>query len=154
MVDFVRACSTIGIIIFHYFCHIKINKYTFLFVTKNEVWGALFVTVFFSISGMVLYHNYSTIHSLKTFYFKRWKSIFPAYYLCFLYYYLKNVFYTKKVFYQGNKLGFLFTIFGMDGYLGYLMKTYHLVGEWFLGAIIIIYLLYPLILFIIFDKNY
>lgn len=153
MIDFVRACSTLGIIIFHYFSYITNNDYTFLHKTKNVSWGCMFVTVFFSISGMVLYHNYSTLHSLKAFYFKRWKSIFPAYYLCFLFYYIKNMLGNKKVFFRGNKLGLLFTIFGMDGYLDYLMQTYYLVGEWFLGAIIIIYLLYPFILFI-FNKNF
>jgi peptidoglycan/LPS O-acetylase OafA/YrhL len=112
----------------------------------------MLVTVFFAISGMVLYHNYSYIHSFKSFYFKRWKSIFPAYYLCFLFFFTRNVIKMKKVFYKGNKISLLFTLFGMDGYFDYLMKTYYLIGQWFLGAIIIIYLLYPLILYI-FKKN-
>ncbi len=34
----------------------------------------------------------------------------------------------------------------MDFYLSYKFNTYNIVGEWFLGAIIIIYILYPLLL--------
>ena len=38
----------------------------------------------------------------------------------------------------------LLTLFGMDGYLGYLFPhSYYLIGEWFLGALILLYLLYP-----------
>ena len=154
MVDFARACSTIGIIIFHYFDNFKNSSYIFLYRTKNSHWGTMLVTVFFAISGMVLYHNYSYIHSFKSFYFKRWKSIFPAYYLCFLFFFTRNVIKMKKVFYKGNKISLLFTLFGMDGYFDYLMKTYYLIGQWFLGAIIIIYLLYPLILYISFTIKY
>ena len=38
----------------------------------------------------------------------------------------------------------------MDGYLRFLfnIKTYYIMGEWFTGAIIIIYFLYPIILYI------
>jgi peptidoglycan/LPS O-acetylase OafA/YrhL len=152
-IDFVRACSTIGIIIFHYFDDIKISDFYFLYYTKNFSWGSMFVTVFFSISGTVLYHNYSKMYSLRAFYFKRWKSIFPAYYLCFFFFYLKNVFYKKKLFYKRNKISLLFTIFGMDGYFGEFTKTYHLVGGWFLGTIIIIYILFPFMLCIL-KKNF
>ena len=33
----------------------------------------------------------------------------------------------------------------MDGYLQYLTPTFYLIGEWFLGCIILIYLLFPLL---------
>lgn len=103
----------------------------------------MFVTVFFAISGMVLYHNYSNYFLLKAFYFNRWKAIFPAYYLCLLYFFYHTVKF-KKVFYIGNKYRLLLALIGKDCYFG--------IGEWFLGEIIIIYILYPLIL-IIFKKN-
>lgn len=33
----------------------------------------------------------------------------------------------------------------MDGYFGYRVPNYYILGEWFLGAIVILYLLYPLV---------
>ena len=36
----------------------------------------------------------------------------------------------------------------MDQYLSYKFKTIGLIGEWFLGAIIIIYILYPILLYL------
>ena len=37
---------------------------------------------------------------------------------------------------------------GLDGYFSYETETYYLVGEWFLGALIIIYMLFPIILYL------
>ena len=142
---FTRACCSIGIVIFHYFCSSKGN-FRFLFSTANSSYGFIFVTSFFCISGTVLYYNYPKIKSLKNFYFKRWKSIFPSYYICFLYFFLMNSFRLHKLFYNGHWSKLFLTLAGLDGYLFYRIKTYYLVGAWFIGAIIIIYILYPLLL--------
>ena len=95
-IDFTRACCCIGIIIFHYFCHATKPQIKFLYFSSNAVYGFLYVTVFFSISGIVLFNRYSKIKSLKSFYFRRWKSIFPPFYLCYFYFFIKTVFYSKE----------------------------------------------------------
>ena len=120
---FARSISCLGIIIFHFFCHSKSN-FKYLQNTSNSTWGFIYVTCFFAISGIVLYYNYPYNFSLKKFYFKRWKSIFPAYYLCFLYFYHKNVFKYKKIFFLGNWKRLIFTLFGVNGYLSYKFYTY------------------------------
>ena len=144
---FARSCCSIGIVIFHYFCHSN-GTFKFLYRTANTSFGFLFVISFFCISGTVLFHNYPKTNSIKVFYFKRWKSIFPSFYLCYLYFYLRNIFRYKKQIFKWTLLKFFITFFGLDGYLSHIMKTCYLVGEWFLGALIIIYLLYPLLSFI------
>jgi len=149
-ISFTRACCAIGIIIYHYFCHSN-SSFSFLYTSANSDWGSLFVTVFFAISGAVLYYNYPQNFSLKLFYYKRWKSIFPAFYMCFLFFFLKNVFAFHAVFYAG-RLPILFSLFGMDGYFLYRFPNYYLVGEWFLGAIIMLYLMYPALSLVI-NKN-
>jgi len=151
-ISFARAICCFGIIAFHYFCHSKKRNSKLFYTTSNSGCGFIYVTCFFSISGIVLYYNYPNNISIKKFYFKRWKSIFPAYYVCFLYFYHNNVFKYKKFFYKGNWKRLILTLFGMDGYFGYKYKTYYLIGEWFTGAIVIIYFLYPIILYI-FNKN-
>ena len=150
-ITFTRSCCTIGIIIFHYFSHSNSNI-KFLYLTKNSSWGFLFSTTFFCISGTVIYYNYPKISSIKKFYYKRWKSIFPSYYIGFSFFYLNRAFTLHKLLFRGHWIKFIFTIIGLDGYLSYRIKTYFILGEWFLGAIIIIYLLYPLLLWLIF-KN-
>ena len=38
------------------------------------------------------------------------------------------------------------SIFGLDGYFAYRFPGYYIVGEWFLGAIVFLYILYPIFL--------
>ena len=144
---FARAISCIGIVIFHYFCHSN-GKFKFLYFTANSSFGFMFVTSFFCISGAVIYYNYPKINSIKNFYYKRWKSILFPYYISYFYFFLHRTFNDHKLFYKGNWTKFLFTLLGLDGYLSFKIQTYYLVGEWFVGPIIIIYILYPLLLFI------
>ena len=135
---FARAYCCLGIVIFHYFCHSK-RILTVFFRTSNIDWGFIYVTSFFAISGIVLYYNYPKNISLKKFYYKRWKSIFPAYYISFIYFYHKNIFLRRKIFYNGSWTKLFFTLFGMDGYLCnfFKIKTYYIMGEWFTGAILL-----------------
>jgi len=142
---FVRAICSLGIVIFHYFCYAKGN-YRFLLETANSTTGLMLVTSFFSISGTVLYYNYNKIDSFKQFYYKRWKSILPSYYICNFYFYTSISLVTKRLIYKGPFNRLLFNLIGLDGYLQcYGIRCFNLVGEWFLGAIILIYILYPLL---------
>ena len=43
------------------------------------------------------------------------------------------------------KIRFLLSLIGMDGYLNTWFPTFYLVGEWFFGLIVILYLLFPLL---------
>lgn len=149
---FARAFCSLGIVTSHFFAHSRGN-FKLLQKTANSSFGFIFVTSFFCISGFVLHYNYPKIISIKRFYFKRWKSIFPAFYICFFYFYLRNVFNKRKFLYNGHWIKFFISIIGLDGYLLYKIKTYYLVGEWFLGAIVIIYILFPLLSWIIKKQN-
>lgn len=149
--DFVRAISALGIVVYHFSIHSNCGYKPFLYF-KNGDYGAVFVTIFLMISGAMLYYNYENGIKLKPFLYKRWKSIYPMYYIAFLHYYLKMVFKTSNWFYNGNPQSLLLTILGMDGYLSDRVITYFLVGEWFVGAIAIIYILFPVMLKI-FNKS-
>lgn len=151
-IEFTRACCCLGIVVFHYFCRAKGN-FKFLIKTANSPFGFIYVTSFFNISGAVLYYNYPSIKSIKAFYFRRWKSIFPSFYICYFYFFLRNIFRYPKLIYKIYWPKLFFTFLGLDGFFLYKIKNYYLVGEWFLGAIIIIYFFYPILLRII-SKNY
>jgi hypothetical protein len=102
--------------------------------------------MFFMLSGALLYKNNSTISSYKSFFIKRWKSIFPMFYIAYLFFYIPKVIKSGTLFYLGNPSSFLLSVFGMDGYFLYKIPNYYLIGEWFLGAIILLYILYPICL--------
>lgn len=143
--NFVRLISAIGIVAFHYSCHLDaVNKP--LYKIGGIGWGDIFVTVFFMLSGSLLYYNHNHIDNLKIFYYKRWKSIFPLFYLVFSICYISSVIVHGSLFYKGNPFYLLFSLGGVDGYFLYLFPNYYQVGEWFLGAIVLLYALYPLLL--------
>ena len=145
-VNFVRVIAALGIIIYHISCYTGSDAVKVLYKYENGTFGNMFTMVFLLISGGVLYHNYPKITSLREFFYKRWKSIFPSFYIVFSCFYIKNVLERGSLFYYGRPTSILLSIFGLDGFFNYAGANYYLVGEWFLGAIIILYILYPLIL--------
>lgn len=143
--NFIRAVCALGIIVYHFSCHLPATLCRPLLSTANCFWGDCIVAVFFILSGILIYRNNRTITSLKTFYFKRIKSIFPAFYLAFFYCFMINAIKSGKLFYLGNAKSLLLSVFGLDGYFYYKGPNYYILGEWFLGAIILLYLLYPVL---------
>ncbi len=154
--DFVRAVCCVAMVAYHYSVHLSENAA--LLPLKNHangLWGEVIVTVFFAMSGALLYKNNQIVskEKLKKYYIKRWKSIFPLFYTVFLLVYFNNVLNSGSFFYRGHPESLLLSVFGLDGYLSiYGVYTYYICGEWFLGALIILYLFYPLLLYV-FNKN-
>lgn len=67
------------------------------------------------------------------------------YMIWFFLYYQKAVA-AGNLFYNGSPKSMLLTLTGMDGYLSYRYpQNYYFIGEWFLGALVGLYLLYPLL---------
>ena len=144
--DFIRFFSAVGIVLYHISCKLPAEGFHLLYTYANGTFGYLFVGVFFILSGAMLYYNQPQIGSLRTFYYKRWKAIYPMFYLAYLYYFLQTVFSSGALFYKGNAKTMIWTILGLDGYVFYKIDNYYILGEWFLGAIILLYVLYPLLL--------
>ena len=111
---FLKSMLLHSIVIYHYFCHSK-GEFKLLFRTANSNLGFIFVTSFFSISGSVLYYNYPEIKLLKEFYFKRWKSIFPSFYICYFCCLLKKIIKNKNV--SKGKFIKIFFYFVWNGWL-------------------------------------
>ena len=137
--NFIKAISAIGIVIFHY----AIETGNLSLLPGNYSWGGVFVTVFFMVSGALLYYNYDEPQNIRVLYYKRWKSLLPSFYVAFLCLYIIQVIQNRNFFYSGHPATLLLTVIGQDGYLYDIIPNYYLLGEWFLGAILILYVLYP-----------
>lgn len=146
--DFIRAVCAFGIVLYHYSVHIEDTSLRALFQFRQIEWSDVIVTIFFMLSGAMLYYNYPVLSSLKSFYYKRWKSVYPFFYMIFIPKFLVNVIRYKKFFYLENPVGLLLSLLGVDGYFSYRFDSYYMMGEWFLGAIIMLYLLYPAVLWL------
>lgn len=150
--DFMRAITAWIIIIYHFswICNTtpQYGHFPFFFAHANGSWGEnTSVNVFFMLSGASLYYNYPSIQcsSLKRYYFGRFKRIFPMFYMIWLFLYYQKAAMSRFPFYNGSPKSMLLTLFGMDGYLNDLFpQTYYLIGEWFLGPLICLQILYPL----------
>jgi len=93
-------------------------------------------------------YTYQNDFSLKRYVKKRFLSIYPmfwvAYAIVFLFYLYK--YYAINPFSQpAPKWTFLLSIIGMDGYYVALIPNYYILGEWFLGAIVIFYCIFPIL---------
>lgn len=80
---------------------------------------------------------------------KRALTIYPVFWIAYLFYYMQRVFYTGNFFWDPSveNISIVESIVGIDGLLAiHGFKNYYLVGEWFLGAILLLYFLYPLLL--------
>lgn len=64
---------------------------------------------------------------------------------------MRDVLRYKNLFYRGNPFSIILSLVGMDGYLAYKVQDYYIIGEWFIGVVILLYLLYPLLAW--FDKK-
>ena len=146
-IELMRAVCALGILIYHFSAHVNSPLHFMMMYANGNVSGAL-IDIFLIISGAMLYLNNTEITSLKEFYYKRFKSIYPAFYIAFGCFFLYRVIRFKKFFYLDcSPFMLILSLLGVDGYFSSYAPNYYILGEWFLGAIIILYLVYPFLLY-------
>ena len=111
----------------------------------NVYMGSFGVGLFFIVSGASLMHVYSEKLEVAKFYAKRFWAIYPMFWIAYLLAFLFEFYRRGGLDLRHPKGRFLLTVFGMDGYLGFFWENYYLLGEWFLGCLILLYLLFPLL---------
>lgn len=140
--DVIRTVAIFMIFTFH-FCS-AIGNTGIFYGYANGGWGSVGTTIFFLLSGFLLGKRYREKISLKKFYWKRWLSIFPLFYLTFAAAFIVNGITAGNWRYGGSLWRLIFTILGCDNYLGfYGISSYAIVGEWFTAVIVIVYIVYP-----------
>jgi peptidoglycan/LPS O-acetylase OafA/YrhL len=154
--DFIRGLSVLIIIFYHYNCAtvLLISKKLTLFKYYHYA-GTIGVSLFFILSGAALATSTQTNYSLVSFYKKRFKAIFPLFWATYIFIvFATSVIYHASPFVGRNRLTFILTIFGVDGLLSYRIPNYYLIGEWFLGCIIILYIIFPVTRFLFLKNRY
>lgn len=144
--DFVRFLAAFGVFLYHFSCATRSEWFRQRFVNyANGIWGGTFVGLFLMLSGALLYRRYGDSIDVASFYRKRCRAIYPEFWLAFLAVYAKNAIEYRTPFFRGNPLLLILSFLGLDGYFLYRIPNYYLIGEWFLGAIVLLYLLFPLL---------
>ena len=149
--DFIRAIATISIIMTHFnaryiyagaqYIYKAIISTTFFNIYIGD-WG---VSLFFIISGAALMYVYQEKLEYKRFYKKRFESLYPMFWMAYIIAFIGLFYLNKGMFLQAPKKNFILTIIGFDGYLAANVPTFYILGEWFLGCIILFYVLFPLL---------
>lgn len=147
--DFIRAISVLMIILYHFDLQLlaqssSANTVPGLVVFHQAI-GDLGVTLFIMISGVALMTSTSARFSAIEFYKKRFLGIFPSYWIAYL------AVGTALFVLRGGWVGdhehwkILLTITGFDGLTLYRVTNYYLIGEWFIGFILCMYLMFPIL---------
>ena len=151
--DLIRALATLLIVLTHFNFHLKDHGggYVLTFQPFGIYVGALGVSLFLIISGAALTLTYRRPINLKRFYWKRFLNIYPMFWTAWvlgtLYYFL---IFNGRPPNAGPAKSFIFTLLGVDGLVSaFGWPTMYLLGEWFLGFILLYYVVFPLILWAI-----
>lgn len=142
--DFIRVLSMILIVTYHFYVHFAENNITGFKLFYSDNLGMIGVTLFFILSGASLMYNYGDKIDLKKYAKKRFLGIYPMFWIAYILVFVYIFYGCKKIIWDVPlyKLGFSF--FAMDGYLSCYTDTFYLIGEWFLGCIVLIYILFPI----------
>lgn len=107
--------------------------------------GTVGCVLFFIVSGAALMYVYQDKINLKVYFLKRFKGIYPMFWIAFI------IFFGLQFYIDGgyNKnipiWRVVFTVIGFDGLIANFCATFYTVGEWFLGVLIIMYILFPVL---------
>ncbi|WP_213504462.1 acyltransferase family protein [Paenibacillus faecis] len=146
--DFVRAVSMLMIVIYHFNMSLLGHSVTARDVSMIVIPGdylGIGVSVFLILSGAALMYTYQNGLSLKVFLKKRFLSIYPMFWIAYIIVFFYMFYTYLSINHQAPKAKFLLTILGFDGYLLWTGTNYYIIGEWFLGLIIILYIIFPLL---------
>lgn len=107
--------------------------------------GSYGVTLFFIISGASLMYVYDEKLVLRDYFKKRFLGIYPLFWALFIVSFFVNFYVNHGYNHDVPKWKILYSIIGIDGTLSWIGPTFYQVGEWFLGVIITLYVLFPLL---------
>ena len=143
--DLIRVAAAVLIVIYHFPFSIG-GAVDPLHGTVNGSWGMTPVYCFFMVSGAALFHRYGREEKLpvKTFYQKRFLSIYPLFWIAYILGFFVT-YWQLGHFYDIPTWSFIWSILGLDGWIVNWIPTFYMVGEWFLGSIIMLYLAFPLV---------
>ena len=151
--DFIRAIALLSILIIHFNAtvtgYFTLPHKLFVSVLPFHIYlGDFGSSLFFIVSGAALALTVPPEQPAMTFYKKRAKAIYPLFWLAWCICFAIR-FVSKPGYYAAAKTPtLLLTVLGLDNFAvaaGWVGTDFACVGEWFLGSILFLYLLFPLL---------
>lgn len=152
--DFIRAIALFSILIIHFNAtvtgYFTLPHKLFVSVLPFGIYlGDFGSSLFFIVSGAALALTVPDTQRPVEFYKKRAKAIYPLFWLAWIVCFSLR-FLEKPGYYAAAKSPtLLLTILGLDNFAvaaGWVGMDFACVGEWFLGSILFLYLLFPILI--------
>lgn len=151
--DVIAIFSCLCVLVVHF--NASISGYNGTFQYPNSIMSNFFfdgmvylgdigVSLFFILSGARQMYTYK---DAKTFFSRRVAALYPMFWLAWGIAFLPGFLIHKGINTDQPYL-LVFSLLGMDGYLvnlGLIPSTFYRVGEWFLGCIICLYCVFPVL---------
>lgn len=152
--DLIRAAALISILIIHF--NATVTGY---FVYPSRLFGSTLPfgiylgdfgsSLFFIVSGAALCYTAAESFSVKEFYKKRARAVYPMFWLAWALCFTIRFTTVPGSFAGAKGITLVLTALGLDNFAvaaGWVGTDFACVGEWFLGSILFLYLLFPLLL--------
>lgn len=145
--DVIRVACAILIVIYHFPLSWS-GRVDILHATVNGSWGMTPVYCFFMVSGAAMMYQYGREERLNLvqFYQKRFLHLYPLFWIAYVIGFFA-VFWQLGHLYDIPSWSLIWSVLGIDGWIVNWIPTFYMVGEWFLGSIIMLYLAFPLVRF-------
>ena len=146
--DVVRLAALLPVLCYHYCieaARLGFAVPTALIGRGMADWVEIGLAWFFLLSGAALCLQWQGRFSARRYFVGRVAATYPAFWLGFA-----ALFVYGEVLHGNNAdiphWRVVFSVLGLDGYLAPVTVTFYKIGEWFLGVILILYLVFPLLL--------
>lgn len=156
--DFAKVIAVFMVILFHFLAGIEsyeLLKNPDAFMVGgvsllnlggvNLTLGNYGFSLFFILTGVGLMYVYQDRMKINDFYREKIRSIYPLYYISFITASFVQILVKYKLNYGAPLWTLLLTVLGLDGWMADMVSTYALVGDWFVGCIVCIYILFPIL---------
>lgn len=150
--DYIRIISMLVIIVYHFgttcYSYGIQNKAVGILTNFERVnYGEVATNMFFLLSGAGLFLSSQKDFSIQKYYKKRFWKTYPLFWSCYLVIFCFHYYFTQSLPTE-PKWKLIFSVLGIDGWVKQYTRNYYIIGEWFLGALLFIYLFFPLFLYL------
>ena len=142
--DGLRTAAFLAVVFSHLLIHADVSSFFPHGSQMSAQWGKFGVSFFFVLSGASLsIGSFRTGSRFDDFFLRRLRSILPPFWVAYAVCALVEFWLRGRTVVGTNVLFAGPTAVGLDGYLYSRFPVYYLVGEWFIGCLLILYLLAP-----------
>lgn len=148
--DYIKLIAMLAVFTVHYTVELQYNGVDisstfFPTVVFNVYLGSFGVSLFFICSGAALMYVYDQKLDLKNYFKKRFLGIYPMFWIAFIISFCYHFIINKGIDASVPKWKIIYSILGIDGNALWWGPNFYQLGEWFLGVLICMYIIFPIL---------